>query len=107
MRPMRLARGLVSLGIQPGDRVGLWSTNCVEWVLVHLACARAGAVLVNVNPAYRTHELAFTLQKSRMKVLFLWERDSRAEYAQILDEARSGKQLSLEHAICFGTRPVE
>ena len=70
---------------------------------MHLACARAGAVLVNVNPAYRTHELAFTLQKSRMKVLFLWERDSRAEYAQILDEARSGKQLSLEHAICFGT----
>ena len=104
---MRLARGLVSLGIQPGDRVGLWSTNCVEWVLVHLACARAGAVLVNVNPAYRTHELAFTLQKSRMKVLFLWERDSRAEYAQILDEARSGKQLSLEHAIFFGTRPLE
>ena len=98
-----LARGLVSLGIQPGDRVGLWSTNCVEWVLGHLACARAGAVLVNVNPAYRTHELAFTLQKSRMKVLFLWERDSRAEYVQILDEARSGKQLSLEHTICFGT----
>ena len=88
-----LARGLVSLGIQPGDRVGLWSTNCVEWVLGHLACARAGAVLVNVNPAYRTHELAFTLQKSRMKVLFLWERDSRAEYVQILDEARSGKPL--------------
>ena len=98
-----LARGLASLGIGPGDRVGLWSTNCVEWVLVHLACARAGAVLVNVNPAYRTHELAFTLYKSRMKVLFLWERDGRAEYAQILDEARSGKQLSLEHAIFFDT----
>ena len=98
-----LAHGLVSLGIRPGDRVGLWSTNCAEWVLVHLACARAGAALVNVNPAYRTHELAFTLQKSRMKVLFLWERDGRAEYVQILDEARSGKQLSLEHAIVFGT----
>ena len=98
-----VARGLASLGIRRGDRVGLWSTNCAEWVLVHLACARAGAVLVNVNPAYRTHELAFTLQKSRMKVLFLWERDGRAEYAQILDEARSGKQLSLEHAIFFGS----
>ncbi|MGA9813309.1 MAG: AMP-binding protein [Terriglobales bacterium] len=98
-----LARGLESIGIGPGDRVGLWSTNCVEWVLVHLACARAGAVLVNVNPAYRTHELAFTLQKSRMKVLFLWERDHRAEYAEILNEARSGKQLSLEHVIIFGT----
>ena len=98
-----VARGLVSLGIRRGDRVGLWSTNCAEWMLVHLGCARAGAVLVNVNPAYRTHELAFTLQKSRMKILFLWERDSRAEYAQVLDEARSGKQLSLEDAIFFGT----
>ena len=68
-----VARGLVSLGIQHGDRVGLWSTNCAEWVLVHLGCARAGAVLVNVNPAYRTHELAFTLRKSRMKAMFLWE----------------------------------
>jgi fatty-acyl-CoA synthase len=98
-----VARGLASLGIRRGDRVGLWSTNCAEWVLVHLACARAGAVLVNVNPAYRAHELAFTLYKSRMKVLFLWERDSRAEYLQILDEARSGKTLCLEHVICFGT----
>jgi len=102
-----LARGLASLGIRRGDRVGLWSTNCAEWVLVHLACARAGAILVNVNPAYRTHELAFTLQKSRMKVLFLWERDARAEYAQILDEARSGKQPSLEHAIFFGNERWE
>lgn len=99
-----VAHGLASLRVRRGDRVGLWSTNCAEWVLVHLACARAGAVLVNVNPAYRTHELAFTLQKSRMKVLFLWERDERAEYAQILQEARSGQRLSLEHTIYFGTQ---
>jgi fatty-acyl-CoA synthase len=98
-----VARGLASLGIGRRDRVGLWSTNCAEWVLVHLGCARAGAVLVNVNPAYRTRELEFTLEKSRMKVLFLWERDSRAEYAQILDEARSGQRLCLEHAIFFAT----
>jgi fatty-acyl-CoA synthase len=98
-----VARGLASLGIGRGDRVGLWSTNCAEWVLVHLGCARGGAVLVNVNPAYRTHELAFTLQKSRMKVLFLWERDARAKYAQILDQARSGERLSLEHVIFFDT----
>lgn len=98
-----VARGLISLGIRPGDRVGLWSTNCSEWVLVHLGCARAGAVLVNVNPAYRTHELAFALQKSRMKVLFLWERDERAEYARILDDARSGQTLNLEHVIFFGS----
>ena len=80
---------------QAGDRVGLWSTNCVEWVVVHLGCARAGAILVNVNPAYRTHELAYTLRKSRMKALFLWESDARAEYAQILAEARKGQNLQL------------
>jgi fatty-acyl-CoA synthase len=98
-----VAGGLWSLGIRPGDRVGLWSTNCVEWVMLHLGCARAGAILVNVNPAYRTHELAFTLRKSRMKALFLWERDSRAEYAQILAEAGDGQSLPLEHVIVFGT----
>ena len=99
-----VARGLASLGIRRGDRVGLWSTNCAEWMVVHMGCALAGAALVNVNPAYRTHELAFTLQKSRMKVLFLWEQDSRSEYAQILEEARSSRpDLNLEHVIYFGT----
>jgi len=102
-----VARGLWSLGIRPGDRVGLWSTNCVEWVMLHLGCARAGAVLVNVNPAYRTHELAFTLRKSRMKALFLWERDSRAEYAQILAEASQGQTLALEQVVVFGTAAWE
>jgi len=99
----RVAHGLWSLGLRPGDRVGLWSTNCVEWVMLHLGCARAGVILVNVNPAYRTHELAFTLRKSRMKALFLWESDSRAEYAQILAEARHGQTLPLEHVVVFGT----
>jgi fatty-acyl-CoA synthase len=99
----RVARGLWSLGIRPGDRVGLWSTNCAEWMIVHLGCARAGAILVNVNPAYRTHELAFTLRKSRMKALFLRERDSRAEYSQVLAEARQGQALALEHVVYFGS----
>ena len=57
----RVARGLWSLGIRRGDRVGLWSTNCIEWIMMHMGCARAGAALVNVNPAYRSHELQFTL----------------------------------------------
>lgn len=103
----RVARGLWSLGIRPGDRVGLWSTNCVEWVMLHLGCARAGAILVNVNPAYRTHEVAFTLRKARMRALFLWERDSRAEYAQILAEARHGQTPPLEHVVVFGTAAWE
>jgi fatty-acyl-CoA synthase len=102
-----VARGLWSLGIRPGDRVGLWSTSCVEWVMVHLGCARAGAILVNVNPAFRTYEVAFTLRKSRMKALFLWERDNRAEYAEILAEARYGQILPLEHVVFFGTAAWE
>jgi fatty-acyl-CoA synthase len=98
-----VAYGLISLGVRRGDRVGLWSTNCAEWVLLHVACARAGAVLVNVNTAYRSHELSFALERSRMKVVFLWERDCRAEYAKILEEARCGRQLSLEHVVLFGS----
>jgi fatty-acyl-CoA synthase len=69
--------------------------------MVHFACARAGLVLVNVNTASRTHELAFILRKSCMKALFLHERDSRAHYAGILAEARG--DAPLEHAICFGS----
>src|SRR5260370_22258916 len=69
------ARGLAGLGLGAADRVGVWSTNCIEWILVHLAFARIGAVLVNVNPAYRAYELQFVLRKSGMKALFLWEKD--------------------------------
>jgi fatty-acyl-CoA synthase len=96
-----VARGLWSLGIRRGDRVGLWSTNCIEWIVMHMACARAGAALVNVNPAYRSHELQFTLVRSRMKALFLWHRDKRADYEEILGRARHGLNLELEHTIYF------
>jgi len=97
----RVARGLWSLGIRRGDRVGLWSTNCMEWIMMHMGCARAGAALVNVNPAYRSHELGFTLTRSRMKAIFLWRRDKRADYEEILSRARHGLALDLEHTIFF------
>jgi len=96
-----VARGLWSLGIRRGDRVGLWSTNCIEWLMLHMGCARAGAALVNVNPAYRSHELQYTLTRSRMKALFLWHKDKRADYAEILDRARHGLDLALQHTIFF------
>ncbi len=99
----RTARGLAGLGLGARDRIGVWSTNCVEWILLHLACARIGAVLVNVNPAYRAYELAFVLRKSGMKALFLWERDSRSDYRSIVTEAITGEKLALEHIIYFGT----
>jgi fatty-acyl-CoA synthase len=97
----RVARGLWSLGIRRGDRVGLWSTNCIEWILMHMGCARAGAALVNVNPAYRSHELQYTLERSGMKALFLWHKDKRADYEEILGRARHGLTLQLEHTIYF------
>ena len=97
----RVARGFWSLGIRRGDRVGLWSTNCAEWIILHMGCARAGAALVNVNPAYRSHELQFTLTRSRMKALFLWHKDKRADYEEILGRARHGLDLALEHTIYF------
>ncbi|MGA8162656.1 MAG: AMP-binding protein, partial [Acidobacteriaceae bacterium] len=97
----RVARGLHALGIRQGDRVGLWSTNCVEWVMMHMGCARAGVALVNVNPAYRSHELQYTLTRSRMKALFLWTHDKRADYASILDRARHGLDIDLKHTIFF------
>ena len=99
----RVARGLWALGIRRGDRVGLWSTNCIEWVMMHMGCARAGAALVNVNPAYRSHELQFTLTRSKMKALFLWHKDKRADYEEILGRARHGLDLALEHTIYFDT----
>ena len=97
----RVARGLWSLGIRRGDRVGLWSTNCIEWIILHMGCARAGAALVNINPAYRSHELQYTLTRSRMKALFLWHKDKRADYAEILERARHGLKLELQRTIYF------
>ena len=94
-----VGRSLRDMGLRENDRVGIWATNCLEWVIVHCACARAGLVLVNVNTSSRAHELGFILHKSGMKALFLHERDQRAHFLGILSEARKG--AALEHAICF------
>lgn len=93
------ARGLVGLGLKPGDRIGVWASSCVEWVLLFLACARTGIVQVNVNPAYRSQDLGFVLRKSKIKALFLHCQDARADYRQILEETIAGRQLPLEHAV--------
>src|SRR4051794_30050530 len=67
----RTAAGLSALGLKPGDRIGIWAVNCLEWLLLQYGAARAGLVLVNVNPAYRSHELRFVLRQSRIRALFL------------------------------------
>jgi len=98
----RTARGLWGLGIRPGDRVGMWASNCAEWIYLQVATTRIGAVLVNVNPAYRSHELRYVLRKSRMQAIFLRECDARVNYLEVLEEARCGQDLPLAHAIVLG-----
>ena len=99
-----VARGLWAMGIRPGDRVGMYASSCAEWVYLQAATAAVGAVLVNVNPAYRAHELGYVLWKSRMKAIFLNERDARVCYLEVLNQARAGRDdLALEYVILLGT----
>jgi len=98
----RVARGLAGLGLRPGDRIGIWASNCVEWVLMQYASGRAGVILVNVNPAYRSHELRHVLERSQIRALVLRARDSRADYRQILAESRAGSALPLAHELWLG-----
>jgi fatty-acyl-CoA synthase len=98
----RTAAGLLGLGLHPGDRAGIWASNCVEWILLQHAASRAGIVLVNVNPAYRSHELRYVLRKSNIRALFLRERDARANYREILEESRNGDSTPLQHVVWLG-----
>ena len=97
------AAGLWGLGVRPGDRVGMWASNCIEWIYLQVATAKIGAVLVNVNPAYRANDLAYILERSGMKAIFLYEQDARAHYGEVLAAARKGRALPLEHAVLLGT----
>ncbi|MGB6537450.1 MAG: AMP-binding protein [Xanthobacteraceae bacterium] len=81
-----LAAGLLTLGLEPGDRVGIWSPNNSEWVLTQFATAKAGLVLVNINPAYRVTELEYALNKVGCKALILAERFKSADYVAMLRE---------------------
>ena len=83
-----IARGLMSLGIQRGDRVGIWAPNCPEWVVVQFATAKIGAILVNINPAYRTHELAYVLKQSGVRTLISASAFKTSDYAAMVDEVR-------------------
>ncbi len=79
-----VAKALVAMGIEHGQHVAIWSTNRTEWVLLQLATARIGAVLVTVNPAYRAHELAYALEQSDARALFLIDRFKSSDYFDIL-----------------------
>jgi fatty-acyl-CoA synthase len=83
---VQVAKGLIGLGIDPGDHVAVWATNWPEWVLLQLATAKIGAVLVTVNPAYRAHELAYVLEQSEATALFMIDRFRSSSYLKILAE---------------------
>jgi len=82
----RLAAGLMSLGFARGDRIGVWSTNNVEWLLIQMATARIGAILVNINPACRKTELAYALRQSRVQGLFVIPGFRHSDYVGMLLE---------------------
>ncbi|NOR42382.1 MAG: AMP-binding protein [Gammaproteobacteria bacterium] len=81
-----LARGLLGLGFKQGDRIGVWSTNNIEWLLVQMATARFGAILVNINPAYRARELAYAMERSEVQGLFVIPGCRRSDYVAMLQE---------------------
>ena len=116
-RVNRLAAGLVSLGIGKGDRVGIWAPNCYEWCLTQFATAKIGAILVCINPAYRTFELEFALNKSGCIALVTAQRYLTSNYAGMLAELAPELSTSmpgklnasrlphLKHVIALGDVP--
>ncbi len=83
-----IARALLVRGVQKGDRLGIWSPNRFEWVVLQYACARIGAILVNVNPAYRVHELEYALRHSGVSTLVLARAFRQADYVGMVREVR-------------------
>jgi fatty-acyl-CoA synthase len=79
-----LAAGLLSLGLKPGDRIGIWAPNCAEWAVTQFASAKAGLILVNINPAYRLSELEFCLKKVGCRALIAAERLKNSDYLSML-----------------------
>jgi fatty-acyl-CoA synthase len=95
------ARGLLALGIEPGERVGIWSPNNLEWVTLQYATAKVGAILVNINPAYRTSELAYALGQSGVSSLVLAPRFRQADYVDMLDQV-AGELPQLRRRVVLG-----
>ena len=83
-----LALGLLDAGVAVGDRVGIWAPNCSPWTLLQYATARIGAILVNINPAYRTHELEFVLNQAGVSFLVSARSFKTSDYAAMIDEVR-------------------
>src|SRR3954453_7457330 len=97
----RAARSLAGLGLAKGDRVGIWAPNCAEWVITQFATAKLGIILVNVNPAYRTSELAYALRHSGCRALISAPAFKTSDYRAMIEQVR-GELPPLEHVLYIG-----
>ncbi|MDN4521153.1 AMP-binding protein [Mycolicibacterium austroafricanum] len=97
-----VAKGLMSLGTESGDRVGIWAPNCPEWTIVQYATAKIGAILVNINPAYRTHELSYVLEQSGVSTLISATQFKTSDYVAMVDEVRPDVP-ALQRVLFIGT----
>lgn len=97
----QLACALLAAGIAKGDRVGIWAVNCPEWVLVQYATARIGAIMVNINPAYRTHEVAYVLDQAGISLLFASLSHKTSDYRAMVEEVR-GRCPQLRETVYIG-----
>ncbi len=101
-RAEAIGAGFLSLGLKPGDRVGIWAPNCIEWTLTQFATAKAGLVLVNINPAYRLYELAYALNKVECRALVLAESFKSSKYFEMIQalapELKASQPGKLESA---------
>src|SRR5262245_44644898 len=84
----RLARALLGAGLAKGDRIGIWAPNLPEWLFTQYASAKLGAILVNINPAYRSHELRYVLQQAGIKLLIAAESFKTSDYRQLVEAVR-------------------
>lgn len=97
-----VARGLMAKGIAKGDRVGIWAPNCAQWTIAQYACAKTGAILVNINPAYRTHELGYVLTQSGTRLLIAATSFKTSDYVAMVAGVR-GDVPTLTDVVFIGT----
>ena len=97
-----LALGLLGAGIAKGDRVGIWAPNCAEWTFVQYATAKVGAILVNINPAYRSHELEYVLNQAGVRMIICAPQFKTSDYVAMIDEVRSSCP-GLEQVVVLGS----
>ncbi len=93
------AAGLLALGLEPGDRIGIWSPNCSEWVITQFATAKAGLILVNINPAYRLTELEYALNKVGCKAIIAADRFKTSDYLGMLNDLAPELKIAAPNAL--------